>query len=93
MVFAYSFQFLSFSSDILVKNLGENHFKYLSQEFDTEVLDLVQQNGFYSYKYMYDFETFNETLPRKKSFIVYQVRKELITKSINAFSKLRIILK
>ena len=37
------FQFLSSSLDSLVKNLNKANFKYLSQEFDNNVLDLVKQ--------------------------------------------------
>ena len=40
--FIESFQFLSSSLDSLVKNLSKNDFKYLSQEFDNNVLDLVK---------------------------------------------------
>ena len=49
--FIDSFQFLSSSLDSLVKNLGKVDFKYLSQEFDNTVLDLVKQKGFYPYEY------------------------------------------
>ena len=38
-----SFQILSFS----FKNVGKNDFKYLSYEFDSNVLDLVKQKPFY----------------------------------------------
>ena len=38
--FIDSYQFLSTSLDSLVKNLGKNDFKYLSQEFDNNVLYL-----------------------------------------------------
>ena len=38
-----SFQFLGSSLDSLFKNLGKDDFKYLSQEFDNNVLDLVKQ--------------------------------------------------
>ena len=48
--FIVSFQFLSPSLDSLVKNLSKDYFKYLSQEFDNNVLDLVKQNGFYPYE-------------------------------------------
>ena len=41
--FIDSFQFLSSSLDSLVKNFGKDDFKYLSQEFDNNVLDLVTQ--------------------------------------------------
>ena len=42
----------------MVKTLGKDDFKYLSQEFDDNVLDLVSQKYFYSYEYMTGFETF-----------------------------------
>ena len=42
-VFIDSFHFLSSLLDSLVKNLGKDDFKYLSQEFDNNVIDLVKQ--------------------------------------------------
>ena len=39
--FIDSFKFLSSSLDSLVKNLAKDDFKYLSQEFDNNILDLV----------------------------------------------------
>ena len=48
--FIDSFQFLSSSLDRLVKILNKNDFKYLSQEFDDNILDLVKKNGFYPYE-------------------------------------------
>ena len=48
--FIDNFQFLSSSLDSLTKNLGKDDFKYLSQEFDNSVLDLVKQKGFYPYE-------------------------------------------
>ena len=56
--FIDSFQFLSSSLDSLVKNLSEDDFNYLYQEFDNNALDLVEQTGFYPYEYMSDFEKF-----------------------------------
>ena len=47
--FIDNFQFLRSSLDSLVKNLGKGDFKYLSQEFDNNVLDLVKQKVFYPY--------------------------------------------
>ena len=41
--FIDSFQFLSSSLDSLVKHLSKDDFKYLSQEFDSNILDLVKQ--------------------------------------------------
>ena len=66
--FIDSFQFLSSSLDRLVKNLGKYDFKYLSQEFDNNILDLVKQKGFYPYEYMTDFKRFKEQLPSKEKF-------------------------
>ena len=45
--FTGSFQFLSSLLDSLVKNLGKDDFKYMIQEFDNNVLDLVKQKEFY----------------------------------------------
>ena len=56
--FIDSFQFLSSSLDNLVKNLNKDYFKYLSQETDNNLLDLVKQKQFYPYEYMSDFEKF-----------------------------------
>ena len=64
--FIYSFQFLSSSLDSLVKNSSKDDFKYLSQEFDNNILDLVQQKVFYPYEYMTDFKRFKEQLPSKE---------------------------
>ena len=41
--FIDSFQFISSSLDSLVKNWSNYDFKYLSQGFDNNVLDLVKQ--------------------------------------------------
>ena len=46
--------------------MGEDDLKYLSQEFDSKVLDLVKQKGFYPYEYMNGFETFKEELLSKE---------------------------
>ena len=65
---SFSCEFLIFSLVSLVRNLGDNDFKHLIQEFNSDVLDLVKQKGFYSYEHMCDFfnEKFNETLTSKK---------------------------
>ena len=68
--FIHSFQFLSSSLDSLVKILTEDDFKYLSQEFDNNVLDLVQEKRFYPYEYMSNFEKLKKNYRAKKSFIV-----------------------
>ena len=68
LIFIDSFQFLSSSLDSLVTSLDKNYFKYLSQKFDSNLLDLVKQKGFYPYEYMSDFEKFKEELLYKKEF-------------------------
>ena len=50
-----SFQFLSSSGDSLAKNLNKDDFKYLSQEFDNNVLDLVKQKSFQPQEFMSNF--------------------------------------
>ena len=78
--FIDSFQFLSSSLDSLVKNLNKDDFKYLSQEFDNNVLDLVKQKGFYPYEYMSDFEKFIEELPSKEKFYSFLTCKNISDK-------------
>ena len=60
--------FLSSSLESLVKNVGENNFRKLNQEFDSKVLGLVNQKGFYPCEYIYDFEKFNKILLSKSEF-------------------------
>ena len=43
LVFIDSMQFMNSSLDSLVKNLSDNDFKYLSEEFSDEFLKLVKQ--------------------------------------------------
>ena len=40
----------------------------MSQEFDSNVLNLLKQKEFYPYEYMSDFEKFEEELPSKRNF-------------------------
>ena len=55
--------------DTLVKNLSKDDLKYLSQEFDSEVLDPVKQKRFSSYEYINNFEMFKERLrSREKNY-------------------------
>ena len=53
--FIDSFQFLRLPLDSLIKNSTKYHFKYLSQEFDNNVLYLVNQKGFCPEEHMTDF--------------------------------------
>ena len=65
--FIDSFQFLSSSLDTLLKNLGEDNFKYLRQEFDNNISDLLKQKGFYLYEYISDFEKCKQELSSKEN--------------------------
>ena len=75
--FIDSFQSLTSSLDSLVKYLNKNDFKYLSHEFDNNVLDLVKQKGFHPYEYMSDFEKFKEELPGKEKFYSCLIDREI----------------
>ena len=83
--FIDSFQFLSSSLDSVVKNLGKNDFKYLSQEFDNNLLDPVKQKGFYPYVHISNFKKFKEQLPNKEKFYSSLVGKKLVAKDMNKF--------
>ena len=57
------------SLDKLVKNLSDEDFKYLVEEFGSKILELLKQKGAYPYKYINSFERFNEEkLPAWKYF-------------------------
>ena len=57
------------SLDKLVKNLWDEDFKYLVEEFSSENLELLKQKGASPYEYMNIFERFNEEkLPARKYF-------------------------
>ena len=66
--FIDSFQFLSFSLNSFVKNLDKDDFKYLSEEFDNNVLDLIRQKVFYPFKYI--LKSLKTNCLAKKRFIV-----------------------
>ena len=69
LVFIDSMQFMNSSLGSLVKNLSNNDFKYLSEEFKGKYLEVVKEKGIYPYEYMNSFKKFNETeLPSKDRF-------------------------
>ena len=51
-----------------MRNLNNDDFKYLGQEFDQNKLDLVKQKELYPYEYITDFEKFKEQLPSNEKF-------------------------
>ena len=68
-MFIDSTQFMNSSLDKLVKNLLNEDFKYLVEEFGSKNLELLKQKGTYPYEYMNSFERFNEErLPARKYF-------------------------
>ena len=60
LVFIDRMQFINSSLDSPVKNLMNEDFKYLSEEFSGEYLKLVKENGIYPYEYMNSFKRFSE---------------------------------
>ena len=70
MSFIDGFQFLSSSLDILGKNLGKDYFKYLSQEFDRDVSDLVNLKGSILTSIWMVLKSLNSNCQAKESFIV-----------------------
>ena len=64
-------QFMNSSLDAFVKNLLDNDFKYLSEEFSGDLLELVKQKGVYPYECIDSFKKFSEVkLPDKSKFFV-----------------------
>ena len=64
-----SMQCMNSSLDKLVKNLSDEDFKYLIEEFGCENLEFLKQKGDYPYEYINSFERFNEEkLPARKYF-------------------------
>ena len=69
LVFIDSMEFMNSSLYKLVKNLSDEDFKYLVEEFGSESLELLNGKGDYTYEYMNSFERFNEEkLPARKYF-------------------------
>ena len=67
--FIDSFQFLNSSLESLVKNFNGVDFKYLSRKFDNNVLDLLDQKGFYPYEYMSDVEKFKKRIAKQRKVL------------------------
>ena len=61
IAFIDSMLFMNYSLDKLNKNLSDSNFKYLSEEFRGEKLELVKRKGVYPYEYFNSFEKFKET--------------------------------
>ena len=60
LVFIDSMLFIDFSLEKLVKNLSDNDFKCLTEEFGSKNLELLKQKGAYPYEYKNSFNKFSE---------------------------------
>ena len=81
LVFINSIQFMDSSLQALVKNLSDNDFKYLSEEFSGDLLELVRQKGVYPYEYMDSFKWFSkDKLPDRCKFFS-SLKDEFISKT------------
>ena len=82
LVFTDSMQLMNSNLDKLVKNLADEGFKYLVEEFGfekTKIKNQVKQKGAYPYEYMNSFERFNEKkLPARKYFFSSTKKERLI---------------
>ena len=77
LVFIDSMQFMNSSLDKLIKNLSDEGFKYLVEEFGSENLELLKQKDAYPYGYMNSFEQFNdEKFPARKYFFKFNKKRK-----------------
>ena len=58
LVYIVSMQFMDSILEALVRNLSDNDFNYLSQEFSGDLLELVNQKWAYPYEFMDSFKRF-----------------------------------
>ena len=69
IIFIDSMQFMKSILDSLVKNSMDIDFKYLSEEYSGDLLELVKEKGGYPYEYMDSFKKFSKNeLPDKCEF-------------------------
>ena len=57
----------------------------MSLEFDNNILDIVNQKGFYPYEYMPDFENFKEEWISKETFYSFLTSKKISDKKYEDF--------
>ena len=53
-------QFMNSSLKRLVKDLSDNYFKYLTEEFGSKNLELLKHKSAYPYEYIDSFKRFGE---------------------------------
>ena len=67
------------SLDKLVKNLSDEDFKYLIEEFGSKNLERLKQKDTYPFEYMNSLERFNEEkLPARNISLVQQKKENFI---------------
>ena len=93
LIFIHTIQFLSFSLESLVKNLGKDDFKYLNKASSSKLLDLIKQKGLYPHEYMSCFKKFKEELPIKEKFCNSFTGKKLMINRMSMISSSGIDLK
>ena len=72
-------QFISSSLDKLVKDLSDEDFMYLVEEFGFENLVLLKQKGAYPNEYMNSFERFKgKRLPARNIYLVQQTKEKIV---------------
>ena len=77
LAFIESMHFMNYSLNKLVKNLSDEDFKYLAEEFGPKDLELLKQKSAYPYGYMNSFGRFKEKkLPATKCFFIFQLYKK-----------------
>ena len=76
LVFIDSMQFMNSSLDKLVKNLPNEDFKYLVEEFGSKNPELLKQKDAYPHEYMNSFERFNEEKLAATKYFFSSIKKE-----------------
>ena len=67
LVFIDSMQFMNFSLEKIVKNVSDDDFKYLTEEFGFKKIELLKQKAAYPYEFTDSFKRSSEKkLPDKK---------------------------
>ena len=85
LIFFDSFEFLRSSLDNLVKNLGKDNFKCLSQEFDGKLLDLLKQENDFLLMSTWVVLKSSKKIPSRKRFYSLLTGKKLGLKRLSMF--------
>ena len=75
-------QFMNSSLHKLVKNLSDEGFKYIIEEFGSKNLELLKQKDAYPYEYMGSFERLNEKNYLLDNISLVQQKREQLVKMV-----------